>query len=529
MASHWRLPENQIASAAEAVAGADGRVPSPATVNALLEGLDPTRDSRLCLMVLDRIPSSVLLLDPQLRIVLANHKFLTKSRLAHSAVLGRRLEEVFPTVIYQELNFRRRVTEVFRSGKATEGERLVYRAPGLPSRTYYYSLIPFPGDGKVDAVMLLMEDVTDMIRLGEEARHAERHLASVIESASDIVLSLRPSGEILTWNTAAVHVLGFEAFEVCDRPLCDLGVESHRQLLSDVLDRVRQHGRTEPVEVDLVSRTSEIIPISWVFSAMRDADRRVIALVAVGRDLTERREFEAQLLQNEKLAALGVLAGGIAHELRNPLAVVSAAAQLLQDKSLPRDGAEDCVQRICHGVVRMAGIIEGLLSFARPPDKGRKTDLDLRPIITEALTAMANHGALTKYELLTKFPTEPVVVHGNACLLQQLVTNLVLNAVHSMAGRGGNVALTVDRTDTHALLFVADVGCGIPAAHLRKVFDPFFTTMPLGQGTGLGLSICHTIVQQHFGKIEIASQEDQGTTVKVMLPLGKERGNADAA
>jgi signal transduction histidine kinase len=262
---------------------------------------------------------------------------------------------------------------------------------------------------------------------------------------------------------------------------------------------------------------------------MRDADRRVIALVAVGRDLTERREFEAQLLQNEKLAALGVLAGGIAHELRNPLAVVSAAAQLLQDKSLPPDGAEDCVQRICHGVVRMAGIIEGLLSFARPPDKGRKTDLDLRPIITEALTAMANHGALTKYELLTKFPGEPVTVHGNACLLQQLVTNLVLNAVHSMAGRGGNVALTVDSTDTHALLFVADVGCGIPAAHLRKVFDPFFTTMPLGQGTGLGLSICHSIVQQHFGKIEIASQEDQGTTVKVMLPLGKERGDADAA
>ena len=485
--------------------------------------IDLHRDCRLCLMLLDSIPSSVLLLDQQLRIVSTNSKFLSRSRLTEIAVIGHRLEEVFPAVIYQNMDFRRRISDVFRSGEATAGERLTYRAPGLPIRTYYYTLVPFRCDGRVDNVMLLMEDITDMIRLSEEARKAERHLASVIESASDIVLSMRPAGQILTWNTAAVQVLGFEEHKVRDRSLCDLCVEPQRPILAQVLERVRARGLTERVELELVGRDGHEIPISWVFSAMRDADGRVVGLVAVGRDLTERRKFEAQLQQNEKLAALGVMAGGIAHELRNPLAVVSSAAQLLIEKpALPQEVATACVEKIFTGAQRMAGIIENLLSFARPSDKGRNTKLNLVPVIREAVTLMSLQPDFAKIDLQTKYPDGPVSVHGNACLLQQLVTNLVLNSLHATSEQTGRIAVLIEKTASQAMLYVSDTGCGIPLAHLNKVFDPFFTAMPQGRGTGLGLSICHSIVQQHEGKIEIASREGQGTTVKVTLPLLKE-------
>jgi PAS domain S-box-containing protein len=367
--------------------------------------------------------------------------------------------------------------------------------------------------------MLLMDDITDIIRLGEEARHAERHLASVIESASDIVLSMRPSGEILTWNTAAVNISGFEEREVRDRNLCDLCVESQRRLLAQALRRVRQPGCTERVEVELTGRDGALIPIAWVFSAMRDVEGRLIAVVAVGRDLTERRKFEAQLLQTEKLAALGVMAGGIAHELRNPLAVVSSAVQLLIGKSLAPEVADECLERIFRGAQRMAGIIENLLSFARPSDKGRKTDLDLVAVVREAVAMTNNPADAERVEVQIKSPNTPVPIHGNACLLQQLVTNLVTNSVNALGESGGHIAVTLTMTREHALLFVTDSGCGIRAEHLDKVFDPFFTAMPIGRGTGLGLSICHTIVQQHEGKIEIASLEGKGTTVKVILPL----------
>ena len=123
------------------------------------------RSDKLYRMLLDSIPSSVLLLDPQLHIVSANQNFLQKARVQESQILGQRLDAVFPTAIYQLMNIRLRISEVFNNGIALKGERMVYRTPGLPARTYYYSLIPFRWEHKIENVMLLMEDVTDMIRL----------------------------------------------------------------------------------------------------------------------------------------------------------------------------------------------------------------------------------------------------------------------------------------------------------------------------------------------------------------------------
>lgn len=477
------------------------------------------RSARLYRMLLDSIPSSVLLLDPQLAIVSANQNFLQKARLAEAEVSGQQLEKVFPPVIYQHMNLRQRISDVFRTGEALKGERMAYRAPGLPTRTYYYSLIPFRLANKIENVMLLMDDVTDMIRLGEEARRAERHLASVVESASDIVLSMDVRGRIQTWNTAAVRITGFEHTEVWNRNLCDLVQPGQRSALTAILERVSLQGRTEPIELELVNRTGQAAPISWVFSAMRDAERKVVGLVAIGRDLTERRKFEAQLLQSEKLVALGVMAGGIAHEIRNPLAVVSSAAQLLLQKALSPQVQLECAERIHRNVQRVAGTIESLLRFARPSDKGLMRSLDLLPVIQEAVVLVANQIKLAKIELREDYPQTPVLVHGNVGLLQQLVTNLLLNAVNAMEEKGGAIAVSLERGSTQAILRVQDTGHGIASDHLPKVFDPFFTTMPLGKGTGLGLSISYAIAQQHEGKIEIASQPGKGTTVTVLLPL----------
>jgi signal transduction histidine kinase len=213
------------------------------------------------------------------------------------------------------------------------------------------------------------------------------------------------------------------------------------------------------------------------------------------------------------------MAGGIAHELRNPLAVVSSSAQLLRDKVLAPEVAADCVERIFRGAMRMGGIIENLLCFARPSDQGRKTALDLGLVIREAV-ALLNHQPEAKtWDIWMDLPDSQVTVRGNACLLQQLLTNLLQNGVNALGNGGGRIDLVLKKNETQAILLVADTGCGISAAHLSKVFDPFFTAISVGKGTGLGLSICHTIVQQHEGNIEIASREGRGTVVKVVLPL----------
>ncbi len=488
-------------------------------------GLDSSvnRTAKLYTMLLDSIPSSVLLFNPQMQIESANQNFLTKAHLTVHEVLGQQLEKVFPNAIYYHMNLRLRISDVFRSGIPVKGERMLYRAPGLPARTFYYSLIPFRHKDKIENVMLLMEDVTEMIHLGEEVRRTERHLASVIESASDIVLSMDTGGRIQTWNTAAVQITRFEEAEVRNRALSDLCQPSERLEVMKVLGKIPQQKLINPVEFELVGRDGNTKPICWAFSPMRNEHDVVVGLVAVGRDLTERRKFEDKLRQAEKLTALGVMAGGIAHEIRNPLAVISAAAQLLLLTPLS-EYQRECADRMEANVLRMATIVEGLLRFARPSGKGQMTTLNLTDVAREVMDLVANQAKLAKVEIVTLYEKVPVLIQGHAGLLQQLFTNLILNAINAMGGKGGKILLSVKASGGQAVFCVADSGQGIEEDNLPKVFDPFFTTMPVGQGTGLGLSISYSIVQQHEGKITIASEKGIGTTVTIVIPLKQAHG-----
>lgn len=474
-------------------------------------------------MLLANIPSSVLLVDSRLRVASANQNFLTQARVTEANVIGRRLQDAFPPDICQHLHLHERISEVFRTGETVKGERMTYRAPGRPVRTYYYSVIPFRDNGTIGYVMLLMEDVTEQIRLGQEVRQAERHLASVVESASDMVVSTDVTSRVLTWNAAAECVTGYTESEVHHRYLYELAAEPQRAALAEILETSLREGRTDPVEIKFASRLGTSVPISWVLSPMRDTDGRVIGLVAIGRDLTERRTLEARLVQSEKLAALGVMAGGIAHEVRNPLAVISSAAQLLAEKNLTAAVQRECAQSIFRATQKAGEIIEGLLRFARSSGRGAMEPLDLAPIIDEALSLAATRFSLDNIALLWQAPASPASVCGNAVLLQQLVTNLALNAANAMADHGGTLRVSLAHTKDEAVLEVTDTGTGISRTDLPKVFDPFFTTMQVGRGTGLGLSICYAIVQEHEGKIDITSRDGAGTTVTVMFPLSHPR------
>jgi PAS domain S-box-containing protein len=477
------------------------------------------RYERLYHMLLANIPCSVLLVDGRQRVVSANQNFLAKARVTKAQIIGQELQDAFPPGICQHLHLHERISAVFHTGATIKGEQMVYRAPGLSTRTYYYSLIPFRPAGTIEYVMLLMEDVTEQIRLGREARQAERHLASVVESASDMVVSTDVTGRVLTWNAAAESVTGYPESDVRHRYLYELATDAQRTALADVLNHAQREDRTAPVEVEFVARRGDCVPISWVLSPMRDLDGHVTGLVAVGRDLTERRELEAKLRWSEKLAALGVMAGGIAHEVRNPLAIISSAAQLLAEKNLPTEVQRECAQSIFRATQKASSIIEGLLRFARSSDQRVLARLNLVPVVDEALALAAPALRTGRIQLAWEPPDGAVWVRGDAALLQQLITNLALNAIHAMEDHGGVLRVVLAQAAEQVVLEVADTGKGIPRADLPKVFDPFFTTMPIGKGTGLGLSISYAIVQEHEGKIDIVSVEGAGTTVKVAFAL----------
>ncbi len=422
--------------------------------------------TKWCDTIIESIPSSLFIIDRHLRVVSANRTLLRETKRRQSETVGSRIEEVFSRAALASSKLEERIAGVFESGTPFSGGR-IGRLPRLPERAYLYRLTPLTDeDGTVRNVVLLMDDVTTQKRLSQKVRRAERHLAIVVDSASDLVVSMDAEGRILSWNGAAKQTSGFEFGEVQGRLLSDLCVgESQQKTRSWLRQLARGQFTTKSQEIDLSTKEGRQIPISWSCSPLLDAEHRIVGIVAVGRDLTERKQLAAQGIKTAKLASLGVMAGGIAHEIRNPLAISSAAAQLLLER--PDDAVlrKEAAKRIYSGIQRASYIIENLLKFARPPQK-RMAPLDINEALEDTLSLLVNQLNLRQVEI--EF---------------------------------------------------ADTGRGISKELLGEIFAPFFTTMPVGQGTGLGLSISYSIIKQHHGTIDVQSKAGVGSTFTIRLPV----------
>jgi PAS domain S-box-containing protein len=472
--------------------------------------------------ITESIPTSILVVDRYMRITFANRNFLEKARREWRATAGRKIEEVFPRVLVEYARLDQKIRDVFRTGLPMEGEKLAYRAPGLTTRIYYYNIIPLKAHNAVENVMLLLNDITEREQLGAEVHKAERHLASVVECANDLVVSVDPEGHILTWNRAAEKVSGFQAEQVRGRKLSELCVEDRRPAMREMLEKAARGKGVQNTEAHLLTAGGQEIPIAWSGSPIWDDAGAAIGMVAVGRDLTEQRRLQAQLIQSAKMASMGVLAGGIAHELRNPLGIISAGAQLLLENPGDAGFRAECTEKICAAAQRASTIIENLLKFARP-EKQRMQIIDVRGVIEDTLAVVANQLALHKVALQKQIGESLPRVWANPELLQQVFTNLILNACNAMP-QGGRLRVIVRSAGGAGVeITFGDSGCGIPQENLSRIFDPFFTTMPIGKGVGLGLAISHSIIQQHQGTIEVESQLGKGSAFTIHLP-----GPADA-
>jgi signal transduction histidine kinase len=240
--------------------------------------------------------------------------------------------------------------------------------------------------------------------------------------------------------------------------------------------------------------------------------------VIVGRDLTERRKFELQLQESQKLASLGVMARGIAHEIRTPLTIASSAAQFLTEKDLAPEFRRECAEKVHSGIRKASAIIENLLRFAHPTTNTTKMPVDLPSVVKGALSIVENQAKVQNIEVRRRLPPEPGRVLGVSGLLEQVFMNLFLNAMNAMPN-GGTLDVSAERHGGDLLVRVTDTGEGISPEDLDRIFDPFYTKALPGKGTGLGLSICYSIVDQHQGSITVDSQRGKGSTFTVKLPL----------
>lgn len=250
-----------------------------------------------------------------------------------------------------------------------------------------------------------------------------------------------------------------------------------------------------------------------------------LGLVWVSRDVTEQKQIEQQLMHSEKLAGIGQLSAGVAHELNTPLgSIVFCAEDLLDflDQTDLSDGAQpEQIREFAHIIQEQAfrckHITESLLNFAR---KGEVTieDVDINTILDELISLMGSLGGKRDISILQSFTERQLWITTDSSLLRQILLNLFSNAVDAIKGRGTIKVSTNQLSDDKVEIVVADDGVGIPEEHLSKVFEPFFTTKPEGQGTGLGLSLCYGAVKELGGDIHLESELDAWTVVTVLLP-----------
>ncbi|MBA7664702.1 Adaptive-response sensory-kinase SasA [subsurface metagenome] len=248
----------------------------------------------------------------------------------------------------------------------------------------------------------------------------------------------------------------------------------------------------------------------------------VVASVHLIRDITERKRMEGQLIITDRLASIGELSSGIAHELNNPLTSVIGFSELLLDKDVPDDVKED-LEVINREAKRTAGVVRNLLTFARKHEAEKKP-VDIHNIIQKVLELRAYEQKVSNIEVNTRFAPDLPEITADGFQLQQVFINIIINAEHFMieAHRRGTLTITTERVGDIIRASFADDGPGIAKENLGHLFDPFFTTKEVGKGTGLGLSICYGIITEHGGRIYAESKLGKGATFVVELPISKQ-------
>lgn len=354
-----------------------------------------------------------------------------------------------------------------------------------------------------------------------EVQSREQFIRNVVESLSEGVVALDVEGRVVAWNRAMEARYDVSASEVVGRRFLDCFPNYRSETLARPLEQLLS-GEIEGFTLDAVEhetlRTGRVVQ-NLKGSLVRQNGRPAGAVLLI-EDITERVALERSARQAEKLAALGTLAAGLAHELNNPIGIISSRIEIMlldaESQPLPAEATEDL--RVLHRhAQRVARIAQGLLSFARQ-SSGQRGPVDLNRLVEDTLLLIekqvAKSGIAIKRSLSPVLP--PVLGDGNA--LQQVMLNLLTNARDAL-GAGGEIAVetsVVPGRPGGARLTVRDTGTGIPPELLPKIFDPFFTTK--SEGTGLGLSISYGIVRDHAGTVDVQSRPGQGTTFILTFP-----------
>ena len=382
--------------------------------------------------------------------------------------------------------------------------------------------------GEVHQVLEASRDVTERMRLQREAQRANTFFEKLIQSIVDGIVVVDTKGNVLIFNEAMQQLTGYSAAEIMNKghlgSFYDIEVakENMKKMRSD---QFGPYGKLNPTSMTIKTKKGEEIPVT-LSASLITVDGKEVGSVGVFTDMREilkiRRELEdanIQLIQSQKIASIGRMAAGVAHEINNPLSGILIYTELLKESLKERPEVLKDLQEIIDQTLRCKTIASELLEFSRK-SAGKISFFSLDDLISKCLALLINKASFQNIAVTTNIDVNMPNLTGDMSQLQQVFTNLFINAADAMEGKGKlHIRATFDQGRSLFVIQVADTGPGIPQECRDKIFDIFFTTKPAGKGTGLGLSVSQNILKIHGGHIAFECPPEGGTVFTVELPL----------
>lgn len=479
--------------------------------------------------IVDNNADAVVITNSKREIIFWNEAASQLYGYTEEEVLGRNIGLLVPPEMQDEwINvFEPQIASLFRSGQPHRFEAIRVRKDG--SRvTAGVTLSPVLGrDGEIIAISGVAKDLTQTKRAEENLLASEQRYQEILENVQLISVGLDSEGKINFCNDFFLNLTGWKRNEILGRNWFETFLPAGvRDQVQRMFKETTAKGQIEThFQNEIITRTGAHRLISWNNTVLRDSEGKIAGTISIGEDITVRRQAEERALQNQKLEALGRLSSGVAHDFNNALGIIHGGAEMLE-RLITRKGADpdaleylDIIQKSAMGA---AHTVRRLQDFARKREDRPLGYADVNDVIRDAaeMTRPQWKSEADAEGKTIEMAIRPLASHstvnGEEASLQEVLINLIINAIDAMPD-GGRITIATEDTPEGPRISVQDTGIGMPPNVRERAFEPFFSTKG-EQGTGMGLSMVFGIVHRHGGTPEIQSEEGAGTTVSFVLP-----------
>ncbi|MBI3585030.1 MAG: PAS domain S-box protein [Nitrospinae bacterium] len=349
----------------------------------------------------------------------------------------------------------------------------------------------------------------------QELYKTKNHLEKIVEHSKDIIITTDINGNIVEFNPEAEERLGYKKDAIINKPATLLYQNSDER--KAIMELVNKFGVVRNREICLLSRNGDVHHVSLTISQLKNDAGEIVGTVGISKDISEERMLQFKLIQSEKMAGIGTLASGIAHEINNPLAGILGMAEAILDENdiiKVNSYAKDIVRY----TIETTAIVKELLTYSRQTQNESISTIDMAVILENSIK-MAKHTIDFSSITIISDLKKGCWTSANAGEMQQVFINLIINSIHAMEEKGGKLILSCYKNGDSIKAVVTDTGIGIKKNNLTQIYTPFFTTKPVGKGTGLGLYVVYKIVTKYNGHIDVISDEGKGTSFVLTFPI----------